>query len=146
MKIKAKYIVTHADIATLALVNKEDTCLSIINQIVPNKAPKIYDCSFVIDPITENEATTLSCAFSNHKEFNHTGREVLSLCYRGEVLCDNNDNILDPSSLSDFMINQKKHWEETFLWSVENDDEINQFHQEEVYDPCQQNSVVNADW
>lgn len=145
MKVKSVFVVSDLDWNAWEIASKEALCLSIINQAVPNKDPRIYHHFFSIDQINVEEAKAISQAFTNNSEFNKSSRD-LEIYYRGEVVCDDDNNILKPDCLNDQTKDQYELWLHSMPWPTEDDCEINsQTKGVEVTNQCKNNDV-NADW
>ena len=140
MKMKSVYKISNLDWTAWELASREDLCLAIFEQALPDKKAKVYHHFFVIDQLTDSEITTLSCAFSDNRTFSKG--VVLEVHLRGDVICDDDSNILNPACLDEFTDNQRYFWEQSLDWpSDDNEKEM------EADDPCQHNSVVeSADW
>ena len=138
MKMKSVYKISNLDWTAWELANRKDLCLSIFEQTLPGKKPKIYHHFFVSDRLTDSETTTLSCAFSDNKTFSKG--VVLEVHPRGDVICDDDSNILNPACLDEVTDNQRYYWEQSLEWPSEDTEEM------EADDPCQHNVVENADW
>ena len=140
MKMKSVYKISNLDWTAWELASKEDLCLAIFEQALPGKKPKIYHHFFVIDKLTDSETTSLSCAFSNNRIFNSRDNVVLEIYNDGDVICDDDNNILDPDCLNELMDNQRYYWEQSLDWPSEDTEET------EADDPCQHSVVENAGW
>lgn len=123
MKIKMKFEVVDQTFGSLSLHPHKTLCYSIINQVLPNKNARVHHCWILVDPLTNNEFERLSRAFATNGGFGHGVELNLYLNKLGEVLCDNNHNILTPSQLQSFVNEQRKHWDEHLIWKDVNEDD-----------------------
>ncbi len=124
MKIKSVYTVNDSSSNTWALEGREELFKSIIDSVLPNKQLKIYHHFFVIEKLGDDELTLLDDALTMNKRFNIWKNNTLSIFYNGEIICDDDGNILDPNNLNSPSENQLYFWEQSLPWPSEDDDEM----------------------
>ena len=144
MKIKSVYRISNNELTSWALDGKSELCLSIINQTTAGKDPKIYYNFFVIDKLTESEICALSSAFSNNRDFNNSKDTELNIFNKGYVICDDDNNILNPDEFAGLLENQHNLYLMSLPWPSEDDDEMISS-ETEVGVLCQNSNVENVD-